>query len=131
MEAFWQGAAAVLLTVILGLALGRQGKETALLLTLAVCCMVCCLAVSYLQPVVDFINQLQSIGQLDSEMLEILLKAVGIGLIGEIASLICTDVGNAALGKTLQLLSAAVILWLSLPLLNQLLELVQDILGEV
>lgn len=131
MTAFWQGAVAVLLTVILVLALGKHGKEVGLLLTLAVCCMVCVLALSYLQPVVDFIHQLQSIGQLDGGILEILLKAVGIGLIGEIASLICADAGNAALGKALQLLSAAVILWLSIPLLTQLMELLQQILGEV
>lgn len=131
MLSFWQGAAAVLLTVILGLALGKQGKEVGLLLTLAVCCMVGMLAMSYFSPVVDFIRQLQSIGQLDGGMLEILLKAVGIGLIGEIASLICADAGNAALGKALQLLSAAVILWLSIPLLTRLMELLQNILGEV
>ena len=131
MTAFWQGTAAVLLTVVLALALGKQGKEAGLLLTLAVCCMVCVLALSYLQPVVDFIHQLQSIGQLDGGMLEILLKVAGIGLIGEIASLICADAGNAALGKALQMLSAAVILWLSIPLLTQLMELLQQILGEV
>lgn len=131
MASYWQGAAAVLLAVILMLALGKQGKEIGLLLTLAVCCMVGALAVSYLQPVVEFIQRLQSIGQLDSGMLEILLKVVGIGIVGEIASLICGDSGNAALGKALQMLSAAVILWLSLPLLTQLLELVQQILGEV
>lgn len=131
MTAFWQGAAAVLLAVVLGLALGKQGKEASLLLTLAVCCMVGCLAMTYLNPVVDFIQRLQEVAQLDGGMLEILLKAVGIGMIGEISSLICADSGNAALGKALQLLSAAVILWLSIPLLSQLLELLQDILGEV
>ena len=131
MTAFWQGAAAVLLTVVLCLAIGKQGKEAGLLLTLAVCCMVGALALSYLQPVVEFVRQLQSLGQLDNGMLEILLKTVGIGLIGEIASLICADAGNAALGKSLQLLSAATILWLSIPLLTQLLELLQQILGEV
>lgn len=131
MELYWQGAAAVLLAVILGLALGKQGKETGLLLTLAVCCMVACVAIAYLEPVIDFVRELRDIGQLDDEMLQILLKAVGIGLIGEISSLICTDAGNAALGKALQLLTAAAILWLSLPLLTGLLELVQEILGEV
>lgn len=131
MTGFWQGAAAVLLAVILCLALGKQGKEAGLLLTLAVCCMVGVLALSYLRPVIELIDELQAVGQLDSGMLEIILKAVGIGLIGEIASLICSDAGNAALGKSLQLLSSAVILWLSIPLLTQLLELVQQILGEV
>lgn len=131
MVSFWQGAALVLLAVILALVLDKQEKEMGLLLTLAVCCMISGLALSYLRPVVSFINQLQTIGQLNGEMLQILLKVVGIGLIGEIAGLICADAGKAAMGKALQLLSAAVILWLSLPLLSELLELVQRILGEV
>ncbi len=131
MELYWQGAAAVLLTVILGLSLGSQKKETGLLLTIAACCLVATAAMSYLGPVITFVQELQTLGQLDDGMLEILLKAVGIGLVGEIASLICTDAGNGALGKTLQLLTSAVVLWLSLPLLNALLELIQEILGEV
>lgn len=131
MALYWQGAAAVLLTVIIGLALGNQKKDTGLLLTIGACCLVATAALSYLQPVIAFVRQLQDVGQLNSEMLEILLKAVGIGLIGEIASLICADSGNGALGKTLQLLTSAVILWLSLPLLTALLELVQEILGEL
>lgn len=130
MEGFWQGAAAVLLAVILVLALGKQGKEAGLLLSLAVCCMLAVLAISYLEPVVALVQRLQDMTGLDSGMLQILLKAVGIGIIGEIASLICADSGNAALGKALQLLSAAVILWLSIPLIEALLELLQEMLGE-
>lgn len=131
MELYWKGIGAVLLTVVLALALSKQGKETGLLLTITVCCMVAGLAMSFLSPVIDFVRQLQSLGQLDNEMLEILLKVVGVGLIGEIGCLVCTDGGNGALGKTLQLLTSTVILWLSLPLLTGLLELIQEILGEV
>lgn len=121
----------MLLTVILGLTLGSQRKETGVVLTIFACCLVATAALSYLTPVVDFVQQLQDIGGLDSEMLKILLKAVGIGLVGEIAALICADSGNGALGKSLQLLTSAVILWLSLPLLTGLLELIQQILGEI
>ncbi len=121
----------VLLAVILCLALGKQGKEMGLLLTLAVCAIVGTLAIGYMRPVIEFVQQLRAIGQLDIGMLEILLKVVGIGIIGEIVSMVCSDAGNAALGKSLQLLSTAVILWLSLPLLTQLLELMQQILGGI
>lgn len=121
----------VLLAVILCLALGKQGKEMGLLLTLAVSSIVGTLAIGYMRPVIEFVQQLRAIGQLDIGMLEILLKVVGIGIIGEIVSMVCSDAGNAALGKSLQLLSTAVILWLSLPLLTQLLELMQQILGGI
>lgn len=131
METYWKGIGAVLITVVLGLALSKQGKETGLLLTLTACCMVAGVAMVYLKPVIDFIQHLQELGQLNSEMLEILLKSVGVGLIGEIASMICADAGNTALGKTIQILTAAVILWLSLPLMIQLMELIQEILGGI
>ena len=131
MTQFWQGAALVLLTVILVLALGKQGKEIALLLSLAACCMVCCLAISYLKPVMAFVEKLRILGNLDQESLQIMLRAVGIGLVGQIAGLVCSDAGNAALGKALQILSAATILWLSLPMMTRLLELTEEILGGI
>lgn len=131
MTAFWQVIAGALIAVVLGLTLSKQGKDITLMLSMAVCCMVLLAAVSYLKPVVDFINQLQAMGNLDSDMLKIMLKAVGIGLVAEVATLICNDSGNSALGKAVQILSSAVVLWLALPLMTSLLELVQKIVGEV
>ena len=50
MSLFWKAAAAVLLAVVLGLSLGKQ-KDIGVLLTMAVCCMVAMIAISYLEPV--------------------------------------------------------------------------------
>ena len=131
MDIFVKCAAGVLVAAVLIITIAKQGKDISILLVMAVCCMVLGAAVAFLQPVVDFIKQLQSIGQLDSEMITILLKAVGIGLLAEITCLICADSGNASLGKALQLLATATILWLSLPLLNELIELIDNILGAI
>ena len=86
---------------------------------------------AYLEPVIDFVQAAMTMGQLRGDLLKPILKAAGIGIVAEIAGLICTDSGNAALGKSIQLLSAAVILWLSLPLLQSLLELMQRMLGTL
>lgn len=129
MDMFLKAAAAVLLTVILVLTLNTN-KHSALLLVLAVCAMLGILAVSYFQPVLEFIDRLKLVGNLDDGMLLILIKAVGIGFIGELTCLICTDSGNKALGKGIQILSAAVILRLSLPLFDRLLKLLEQMLGE-
>ena len=131
MELFLQVLAGVLLTVVLGIALGKQNKDMSMVLTLAVCCMVLAAAISYLRPVIEFVQQLEVLGGLGSEMLQIMLKAVGIGLISQIAVLICGDSGNAALGKTIQILASAVVLWISLPLMRALLEMIQTILGDL
>ena len=131
MDIFLKASAGVLIAVIFILVLSKQGKDLSILLVIAVCCLVLTTAVAYLKPVMDLISNLQSLGQLNSDTLSIMLKAVGIGLIAEITNLICADAGNASLGKTLQFLSGAVILWLSIPLLNELLELLDTILGAI
>ena len=131
MEGFLQAFAAVLLAVILGLVLAKQSKDWAVLLTTGVSCMVLAVGAVYLQPVLDFVRELQALSGLDPQMLTVVLKAVGIGLISEIAALICLDAGNAALGKGIQILASLTVLWLSLPLMRALLELVQKILGEL
>lgn len=131
MERFWQVTAGVLLTVVLGIALGKGSKDMTLVLTMVVCCMVLTAAFVYLEPILDFIRELQALGQLDSNLSGVMLKAVGIGLVAEIAVLICSDSGNAALGKTLQILATVMILWLAMPLMRSLMEMVQKIMGEV
>lgn len=131
MDLFWKASAAVLLTAVLTLALKKQEKDIALLLTIAVCAMAAAAAVSYLEPVLDFLGRLEELGDLQGDMLGILLKAVGIGMIAEIAGLICADSGNGSLGKMLQMLGSCVILWLSLPIFSALMDMIQHILGEL
>ena len=130
MTVFLQTCAGVLVTVILVLTLGGR-REIGALLSITVCCMAAAAAMSYLSPVLDFLGTLETLGSLDSDMVEILLKAAGIGILSELAAMVCGDAGNNALGKTVQLLGTAVILWLSLPLFTALTELLQSILGEL
>lgn len=130
MTHYLQAAGAVLLAVVLCLTLGRQGKDMAALLTIAVCCMVMLLAVTYLRPVLDFLEKLETLGDLNGEMEGVLFKVVGIGILTEVASMVCADAGNSSLGKVLQLLGSSVILWLSIPIFTALIDLVQGILGE-
>ena len=49
----------------------------------------------------------------------------------EIANLVCKDAGNESMGKSVQLLGTAVILYLSMPLFTALIDLLQKILGEL
>ena len=128
---FLQAVAAVLIALILGLCVEKQGKDMAVLLTIAVCVMILSSAISCLEPVVEFLRQLQDLAQLNSSMTGILFKILGIGLISEIVSLVCADAGRSSLGKTLQILSGGVILWLSIPIFTSLLELIRSILGEL
>ena len=129
MERFLQAAAGVMAATVLWIVLSKQGKEYALLLSLGTCAMVLLAVFQFFQPVVDLLQRLQNLGDLQPEWLSVMLKALGIGLVVEMSSLICADAGNAALGKTMQILGAVAVLWLSIPLINSLIELLQEILG--
>ena len=131
MDTFWKAVAGALLAVILGLAMGKQEKDVSALLNIAVCCMVVVIAVNFLEPVFDLLRELESVGDLQDGMLGILLKAAGIALVAELAGMICNDAGNGSLGKALQMLGSAVVLYLSIPVFNALLTLIRDILGEL
>ena len=128
MERFLQVAAGIMAAVILWIVLSKQGKEYALLLSIGACCLVLVAAFQFLEPVLGLLRQLQELGDLQPEWLNVMLKAVGIGLIVEIGSLICADAGNAAMGKTMQILGSFAVIWLSIPLINSLIELIQQIL---
>lgn len=131
MHVFLKAVAGIMIAVILSLSLAKHGKDTAIVLVLGVCAMIMLGAMEYMEPIIQFFNKLQSLGNLNEQMLSVLIKATGIGILSEIAGTICTDSGNTALGKSLQIMATAVILWLSIPVMSELLSLVEEILGAV
>ena len=131
MDTVLRTIAGVILALILGITLSKQGKDMTVVLTVAVCCMVVTVAISFLDPVVDFFSLLRSVGDLDSDIMAIILKCTGISLIAEIAGLICSDSGFGAMGKAIKILAVAAVLWLSLPLMTSLVEMLQSVMGEV
>ena len=122
MELYFKGAAGILLAAVLGLALQKQEKDLSAVLTAAVIAMAAVLMLRLLEPVLELLRQLEQVGNLRSDALELLLKAAGIGLTAEVAGLVCADAGNAALAKMLRLLGTAAILCLSVPMFTALLE---------
>lgn len=131
MDGFWKAVAAVLIGTILGLAVAKKDKELAFLLTVAVCCMVGTRAVLYMEPVVNLVQELETLGKLKDGMIGILLRASGIALVTEIAAMTCADAGNAAMGKMLQIMGNAVMLYLSVPVVQAFMDLLQEILYQL
>lgn len=129
MDLYFKGAAGILLAAVLGLALQKQEKDLSAVLTAAVIAMAAVLMLRLLEPVMELLRQLEQVGNLRSDALELLLKAVGIGLTAEVAGLVCADAGNAALAKMLRLLGTAAILCLSVPMFTALLECITEMVG--
>ena len=113
-----KAAGAILITSLAGLALGKDTAQFKNLLTLGCCALVLLLGSSFLQPVMDFLRELEDLGGLNTELVQF-------------AGMVCTEAGNGSLAKALEILAAIVILWLSIPVFRGLLSLIQGILGGI
>lgn len=128
MELFWKAAAGILMAALLSLTLR---KDMGVLLCLAVCAMGSMIALEFLEPVIDLLHRLESMADIQAGILGILLKAMGIALVSELASVVCEDSGNNSLGKSVRILASAAMLWVSIPLFQSVLTILQQILGEL
>lgn len=128
MNDFYKSAAVVIAGIILCIALSGNKKEFSTMTVIIICCFLGINIIQYLKPMITFFRKLQDLSGIDNQVFSILLKAVGIGLLGEFTTLICLDAGYSAMGKTFQILSSVIILWLALPLFESLLELVERLM---
>lgn len=131
MDVFLKTVACVFLALILWICLNKSGKDFSVLLTLCVCVAITVTSITFLRPVITFVLKIANMGLLDNALLSTMLKVVGIGLIAEICTLVCKDAGNESMGKALQILSSCVVLWLSIPVFEELLSLIDKILGKI
>lgn len=131
MDLFWKASALAVICVILGLTLKKWDGNFFLLLSLLACCMLGTAVVSYMKPVITMIERLDTMGSLGDNTVKILLKIVGTGIVGEMVSLICADAGNASVGKLMEVLTSCAVLWLSIPIIDGLVNLIIEILGAV
>jgi stage III sporulation protein AD len=131
MDRFYVAVAGILVTCILSITIHKYNAEIASLLVLCGCCLVAWIAMGFLSPIIGFLRRLQQLGAVNEEMLGGLLKVTAVAFTGEIAAGVCADSGNASLGKSLQMLASVVIVYLSLPMFQALLDLVERILGTV
>lgn len=129
MEAFWKVTGGILLASILWITLKGRESDISVVFTIAVCCMALSIVIGYLEPVFSLMRELEKLGPIKEGILEILLKAAGIGLVAEIAGMVCADAGNGAMGKVMHMLGSSVILYLSIPMFRTLIALMQEILG--
>ena len=128
MEIYWKVLGGLLIAVVFGMVLG---KDMSALLSIAVCAMGAVVALRYLQPVLSAIQQMAQATNLQSDMLQILIKILGISLISEIAAVVCNAAGATGICKLLKVITCTVILWIAIPVFETVLSLLQQILGEL
>lgn len=129
MDDFWKTTALVLLTVILSLSLDKTERDISAVMGIVALCVAACAAVTILNPVLNYLVELQRLFHLPDDLISILMKAVGIALVAELSASICSDAGNASLGKMLQILGGAAVLTLSVPMFRTLMTIIKEMIG--
>ena len=96
MEVFWKAAAILLLSVILGAAIGKTERDIAVVLSVTSCCVVLLAAVPYLSEVVAFFWQLTNGIAFQNPVPDTLLKISGVAVATELTGLISADAGSSS-----------------------------------
>lgn len=109
--------------------LKKQAGESAMLLSIAACVLIAILLLEIVEPILDFVQELRGLTGLDSALMTPVLKAVGIGFLTQIASNICTDAGQGAIAKLVELSGSILALYVSLPLFRAVIQMIQTMGG--
>ena len=131
MDLIWRLAAiAVAAALVIGV-LRRFDGEFSMLISIGAGCLLVTLCAGYLRTVLDYLSELRQIAGLNEAVLAPLLKTVGIGFVTKIAMTICADAGQNALAGFLEICGTILSVFVCLPLLRAVLELLQGLITGV
>jgi stage III sporulation protein AD len=97
-------------------------------LKIVITALIAAYALMLLEPIPEKIYALASIGKLEGEYVSILLRGVGITVLGQITADICRDCGDTGSANGVELIAKLEIVLLCLPLLDKIIECALKIL---
>ena len=126
MELFAIGICA-LCAVLFAALVQKTNKEYALLISLGTAAVLLLFLLERAGPVLQQVEDLAASGPLEGEAVGLMLRAVGITVVGQVVARLCKDAGESALAYTVELAARAAVLAAALPALGHLLKY----LGEI
>lgn len=126
MELFAIGICA-LCAVLFAALVQKTNKEYALLISLGTAAVLLLFLLERAGPVLQQVEDLAASGPLEGEGVGLMLRAVGITVVGQVVARLCKDAGESALAYTVELAARVAVLAAALPALGRLLKY----LGEI
>ena len=121
MELFGIGVLA-LCAVLFAALVQRSNKEYALLISLGAAVVLLLLILERAGPLLRQVKDMASAGPLAGEAVGLMLRAVGITVVGQVVARLCKDAGESALSYTVELAARAAVLAAALPAVGRVLE---------
>lgn len=117
-----------LVGIVLALLLQKNNPELAILLALAVCAGVLIFGLGHMKSVLAMLEQMAQAGGLSSDLLQPLLKTVGIALVSRTGAELCRDADQKAMASVVEAAGAFSAVVVSIPLLGAVWELLRGML---
>ena len=127
METAGKLIAAALLCCVLCLLLQKQAPELTLVLCVLGCGLCLLTTLPLFSQILEFVKRLEALTGLSGAVFSPLLKTAAVGILSQLAGALCRDGGRQA--GTVELCGGILCLYLSLPLLELVLSLLQNMIG--
>lgn len=121
-------AALAVVGAILCLLTRKEAATFGTLVSVSVVLILAAAVLTFLRPIMTFAQSLKELSGLGSGVMVPVVKALGIGFLTEIGKNICSDAGESAISGALGLLGGVAGIYVLLPLMESVLELIQRIL---
>ena len=116
------------LTLICYLLIKPSKPEMAFLVSLIGSCIIVSLCLDMVISIIDTLTGFVEKTNINQTLFTSVLKIVGVGYLTEFASSMCDDAGNKSLADKVAFAGKIFILFLSLPIINSLLNVILEIL---
>ena len=116
------------IAVIIIVILKQYRPEFAIYVSIIAGVLILTLASGTLSGIIDMINSRSSKTNINSEFLVVLIKITGIAILTEFAVSICKDSGESAIASKVDIGGKIIIISMSIPIINALIDTVVKIL---
>lgn len=117
-----------LISLIIIIILKQYKPDFAIYISLLAGAIILLLVMDKLSNVVSLLSSIQNKANMNNQFLVILLKITGIAFLTEYASSICKDAGESAIATKIDLGGKVLIIAISIPIIQALLELIIKIM---
>ena len=122
-------AGAVLTGTLLSLFMREYKREYVVFIGIGITGAVLVVILPHIAAVIRFVEEISARSATVASVTAPLLKAVGLAVVTEIVSGICTDAGEGAMAKNIELAGKVGILLLAIPLATQIVTMIGRLLG--
>lgn len=120
--------ALAILTCIASLIVKQVKPDFASLVALSGGVVILLFLINYIEPILGTFSALVQKANLSPSLFSSILKIIGIGYLTEFTANLCTDFGFSSLASKVGLAGKIIILFLALPIITNLIEVIMGIL---